>query len=156
MTDKLICYQKGQYKPQAEPASLYLELIQTSPHELRFSLPPQKALNLNASVYPWKWHDIYAVDFTLFCDNKTVEINNSAIRFNNGWTHFLGNFPTANEPPLSAANQYLPELYFTPFEVIVFARKNYYLEYNLRFCILNGFTNGRIPIFTVKYSELAK
>jgi hypothetical protein len=75
LTDKLICYQKGQYKPQAEPASLYLNLIQTSPHELRFSLPPQKALNLNASVYPLKLHDVYAVDFTLFCENQTVEIN---------------------------------------------------------------------------------
>ncbi len=75
LTKNLICYQKGQYKPQAEPASLSLELIQTSPHELRFSLPPQKALNLNASVYPLKLHDVYVVDFTLFCYNKTVEIN---------------------------------------------------------------------------------
>jgi len=43
-TDNLICYQKGQYKPLVEPASLFLELIEAPNHELRFSLSSQKAL----------------------------------------------------------------------------------------------------------------
>ncbi|EDN65500.1 conserved hypothetical protein [Beggiatoa sp. PS] len=75
LTDNLICYQQGQYQPQTEPDSLYLHLIAMAPHELRFSLPPDEALNLKASVYPLKLHDVYAVDFTLFCENKTVAIN---------------------------------------------------------------------------------
>ncbi len=81
-TDKMICYQNGQYDPDGEQGqpTYFLELIQPA-GLLSFSSGLEDNLKLGASIYPLRLHDTYAVYLTFFVQNQVVDVNQLS-RFN--------------------------------------------------------------------------
>ncbi|MEC4817728.1 MAG: hypothetical protein SAK29_31315 [Scytonema sp. PMC 1069.18] len=75
LRQKLICYENGQYQPAAED-KLYpqqLSLLQPGSDGIDFLLPNQGQLELNGFLCPFRLHDTYAIDLTLFYQD-TIDV----------------------------------------------------------------------------------
>lgn len=83
LTEKLLCYEKGEYCPQNEDGkpSDRLDLIQPGCY-LRFQGIADR-LPLNGMLYPVRLHDTYAADFMLSCDVQETDAREFA-RLNPG------------------------------------------------------------------------
>lgn len=69
LREKLICYQDNQYSPQAEDSRVteYFNLLPDEQESLNFQLiSPTNELELQGLLCPFRLHDTYAIDFTLF------------------------------------------------------------------------------------------
>ena len=69
LRQKLICYEGDRYFPEAEDfwGAEYLTLLQNNEPSLHFQVPPQPGgLELQGLLCPFRLHDTYAIDLTLF------------------------------------------------------------------------------------------
>ncbi|MBO3460147.1 hypothetical protein G7B40_000185 [Aetokthonos hydrillicola Thurmond2011] len=75
LRQKLICYENGQYQPTAED-KLYpkqLTLLQPGSEGIDFQLHNQGQLELKGFLCPFRLHDTYAIDLTLFYED-TIDL----------------------------------------------------------------------------------
>ena len=69
LREKLICYEGDRYFPEAEDflGAEYLTLLQNNEPSLDFQVPPQPGgLEIQGLLCPFRLHDTYAIDLTLF------------------------------------------------------------------------------------------
>lgn len=69
LRQKLICYEGDRYFPEAEEfwGTEYLTLLQNHEPSLHFQVPPQPGgLEIQGLLCPFRLHDTYAIDLTLF------------------------------------------------------------------------------------------
>ncbi|GET39958.1 hypothetical protein [Microseira wollei] len=69
LRQKLICYEGDRYFPEAEDflGTEYLTLLQNNEPSLHFQVPPQPGgLEIQGLLCPFRLHDTYAIDLTLF------------------------------------------------------------------------------------------
>ncbi|NEQ64354.1 MAG: CHAT domain-containing protein [Symploca sp. SIO2D2] len=69
LRQKLICYEGDRYFPEAEDIGdvEYFNLLENQEPSLRFQVPPQAGgLELQGLLCPFRLHDTYAIDLTLF------------------------------------------------------------------------------------------
>jgi len=76
LPEKLICYKEGQYNPAGEQGewTYRLNLLQSPDGLLKFR-PVSGSDGLTGSVYPVRFHDTYAADLTLLCENQEIEVS---------------------------------------------------------------------------------
>jgi V8-like Glu-specific endopeptidase len=69
LRQKLICYEGDRYFPETEDfwGAEYLTLLQNNEPSLDFQVPPQQGgLEIQGLLCPFRLHDTYAIDLTLF------------------------------------------------------------------------------------------